>query len=214
MESRTIDIWEQTVANPPKEYEEYFTDEKEFLKQNISKKDIVLDIGCGTGRSIKELAHLVKKFIGIDNDKTAITVSKKYLKGVKNTETFFEDAEKIHFKDKSINVVFIGLTFCNFAKSKIKVLKEIKRILKDNGFFIFSVFNENSLKIRVKTYTEYYGGYTILNEKKGLVRFDEDGGVSEHFSKEEIAQILNKAGFSILNIKKDKLAYLIKAKKK
>ena len=96
----------------------------------------------------------------------------------------------------------------------MRVLKEIKRILKDDGLFIFSVFNEDSLKIRIKTYSDYYGGYTILDEKKGLVRFDKDGGVSEHFSKNELTQILNKAGFCILSIKKDKLAYLIKVKKK
>ncbi len=214
MKSKTIDIWEQTVKKPPEAYKEYFVDEKEFLKQNISKEDVVLDLGCGTGRSMKELAHLVKKFIGIDNDSTAIESAKKNLKDIENIEIFLEDGEKIHFKNKSIDVVFIGLTFCNFIESKMVVLLEIKRILKDNGLFIFSVFNEDSLKIRLKHYTEQYDGHTILDERKGLVRFDKDGGLSEHFSKQKITQILNKAGFSILNITKDKLAYLIKAKKR
>jgi len=38
MKSRTVDIWEQTVKNPPKDYLEYFIAEKIFLKKNISKE--------------------------------------------------------------------------------------------------------------------------------------------------------------------------------
>ena len=213
MESRTIDIWEQTAKNPPEEYLEYFKTEKEFLSNNLSTDFIVLDVGSGTGRTIRELAKSVKKFIGIDNDKTAIEASKKYLNGVKNAEIFFEDAESMHFKDNTFDVVFIGLTFCNFAESKMAVLREIKRVLKDDGSLIFSVFNEDSLKIRMKTYKDYYGGYTIIDKNKGTVRFDKDGGISEQFSKEEITKILSDADFKILEIIRGKMFYLIKARK-
>jgi len=111
MKSRTIYVWEQTVRNPPEEYKEYFIDETNFLKENISKNDVVLDIGCGTGRTISELAGHVKKFIGIDNDSTAIKESEKNLKGIKNVEIFFEDAEKCILKIKALMLFLLGLLF-------------------------------------------------------------------------------------------------------
>ena len=213
MESRTVDVWEQTTKNPPKEYEEYFVKEKEFLKENLSESSVALDIGCGTGRTIKELAPFIKRFVGIDNDRTAIESSERNLKNIDNVEVFFEDAESMNFKDQTFNIIFIGLTFCNFAESKENILSEIRRILKDDGYLIFSVFNEDSLGVRKKTYKEYKGGYTVLDEEKGKVRFDADGGISEQFSREEIIDILHKAKFKIIEIKKDSLSYLIKARK-
>lgn len=212
MKSRTIDLWEQTIENPPKEYEEYFRKEEEFLRQNVSMSSVVLDIGSGTGRTIKDVASYVKKFVGIDNDLTAINASKKYLKEIENVEIFLEDAENMHFSDGSFDVVFIGLTFCNFAESKMSVLEEIKRVLKDDGLFVFSVYNEKSLEIRKEAYDEY-GGYTVIDEEKGIVKFDKDGGISEHFSREEISEILDEANFKVLDIVETELAYLIKAKK-
>ncbi len=213
MKSRTIDIWEQTVKNPPKDYQEYFIAEKNFLKNNISKESITLDIGSGSGRIIKELAPYVKKFVGIDNDPEAIELSKELLDNIKNVEVYLEDAEKTHFKNKTFDVVFIGLTFCNFGESKFRVLSEIKRILKDDGKFIFSVFNENALSSREETYRHYDGGYTILDRKKGLVRFNKDNAISEQFSKDEIRSILDKAGFKINESISGKMFHIFSSKK-
>ena len=213
MKSRTIDIWEQTIKNPPKAYQEYFIAEKNFLKQNISKDSIVLDVGSGAGRSMKELAPSVKEIIGIDNDPASIKISERNLKNINNTKVYHEDIENTHFEDQTFDIIFIGLTFCNFGESKYKVLSEIKRILKDNGTFIFSVFNENALSSREETYQHYEGGYTIIDKNKGLVRFNKDHAISEQFSKDEIKSILNKTGFKINKSISGKMFYIFSCNK-
>ena len=213
MKSRTVDIWEQTVKNPPKDYLEYFIAEKVFLKKNISKELILLDIGSGSGRTIKELAPHVKKFVGIDNDPEAIELLKKHLDNIKNAEVYLEDAEKTHFNDETFDIVFIGLTFCNFGESRFRVLSEIKRILKCDGKFIFSVFNENALSSREETYQHYEGGYTIIDRKKGIVRFGKDNAISEQFSKDEIKNILDKVGFKINESISGKMFHIFSCKK-
>src|SRR3989344_4482540 len=56
MKSKTISEWEKLVKNPTEEYREYFDYEYEYLKNNLSKNILALDIGCGDGRTIKKLA--------------------------------------------------------------------------------------------------------------------------------------------------------------
>lgn len=208
MKSKTIDIWEQTVKNPPKDYQEYFIAEERFLLSNISKDLIVLDVGCGAGRTMRKISPFVKKVIGVDNDPEAIKISKENLGNIDNAEVYLEDVEKTHFEDKIFDVIFIGLTFCNFSESKYKIISEIKRILKDDGKFIFSVFNENALSSREETYKFYEGGYTVINRSKGLVKFNKDNAISEQFNKDEIRDILNKTTFKIEETAKGKMFYI------
>lgn len=211
MKSETINVWNAMVQNPPDSFKKYFDEEKKFIENNILKDDTVLDLGCGTGRTIKIISKISKKVIGIDNDKDAVNTGKKNIKELKNAELILEDAEKMHFENNSFDIVFIGLSFVNFGKTKYKILEEIKRILKDNGKLIFSVYNENALDERLKTYKKF-DKRDLEISKEGTIKFDSEA-ISEQFSKEEIRAILKKAGFQILEIKKGEIFYLIKAKK-
>lgn len=212
MKSKTIGEWEKLVKNPTKEYKEYFNYEYEYLKNNLSKKSIALDLGCGDGRTIKRLAKYTKKFIGIDNDNRAVSDSKEFLREIKNTEIILEDAENTKFKEKTFDIIFTGLTFVNFNTSREKILKEIKRILKDEGRFIFSIYNENALKFREKAYTKVGANYRVIDEK-GTVLLEHGKAISEQFSKEDIKIILEKADFGIEEIKEGIIYYMIKCKK-
>lgn len=213
MENKTFGNWSKTVENPSPEYKEYFFNEKKFLNKYLSKNSVALDVGCGDGRIMKTFASKVKEVIGIDNDFEAVLSAKKNLVNINNVNVFLEDAKKTHFNKTKFDVIFIGLTFSNFGNSKKKILAELKRILKDNGKLIFSVFNEDALVIREKEYNFYEGGYSVINRKKGKILFNKDGSTSEQFTKDEIKKLLNKAGFKELNISKGKLYYLISAKK-
>jgi len=208
MESKTINYWEQVEKNPTESYKEFFDAEKKFLKENVLKNSVVLDVGCGTGELMKLLSPIVKKITGIDNDENAIKRCKENLKGLDNVEIFLEDAEKMHFKDNSFDVIIcMGTTFDNFGKTKTKILLEIKRLLKNNGIFIFSVYNENALEERLKIYNKYWKDF--VNKREGVIVYKEV--ISEQFSKEQITSILKEADFKILDIVKGGIFYLIKA---
>lgn len=213
MKSKTISEWEKLVKSPTKEYREYFNYEYEYLKKNLRKEVIALDIGCGDGRTIKKLAKYTKIFIGIDNDKQAVSDSKEFLKKIKNTEIMLEDAENTKFKEKTFDIIFTGLTFVNFNSSRERILKEIRRILKDEGKFILSIYNEKALKFREKAYTKVGAKYEIIDLKKGSVILKHGDALSEQFSKEEIKEILEKEDFEIEEIKEGKIYYIIKCKK-
>lgn len=210
MKSKTILAWEKVKHNPTEDYKKSFDFENNFLIKNVAKNSILLDVGCGTGESIKLLSKICSKIIGIDNDKDSIKKCEHNLKGLTNVRIFLKDAEKISFKKNYFDfVICIGTTFCNFGESKDKILLEIRRVLKDNGIFIFSVYNENALDSRLKIYKKYWKNFSV---KEGGVVLT-DGVISEQFSKNEIAKILFKNNFKILEIVEGGLFYLVKSQK-
>lgn len=217
MKSRSVNPWnEYAVKHPTREFREYFSGEKKFLKQYLSKDSVVLDIGSGSGRTMKELAKFTRKFIGIDNDPDAIALSRKNLKGIKNIELYLEDAEKMSFSNKYFDVVFIGLTFCNFGETKMKILSEIKRILKDDGRFVFTVYIRKRIFIIINEYEKYRRHdfcYSIIDEKKGKVSLD-NHIISEQFGEDEIKTIIESAGFGIEDFIKGKIFYALSCKRK
>lgn len=113
----------------------------------------VLDIGCGFGDHALYLSKKnPKKFVGFDLSKELISLAKQ-LK-IKNSEFFVADMNnKFKFKDSSFDVVFSALAI-HYALNLDKLFKEVNRVLKKKGVFVFStghpIFNllnqsENSL---------------------------------------------------------------------
>jgi len=211
MKSRTFGGWDKTTKKAPEGYKIAFAKEEEFLLENVPKDSVVLDIGCGNGRILKLLATHVKKIIGIDNDPNAIESSKEALKDFPNVEIYFEDAEKMHFDDKSFDVVVCaGATPVNFGDTEERIYSEIKRVLKNEGLFLTSVYNEDALDDRIITYDNYYEGDYEVKEG-GLVVFKDF--VSYQYTKEQITEILENNGLNILEIIKQGIFYIVKAKK-
>ena len=64
-----------------------------FFVDNVSKKDVVLDIGCGNGALTYDVAKKAKRVVGIDSNKKNIEFAKaKYLRS--NVEYIHGDALK------------------------------------------------------------------------------------------------------------------------
>jgi len=211
MESRTINPWDKMIKNPPEGIREYLVKEKEFLTKNITKNDMVLEIGCGTGRTVEILSKISRRVIAIDNDEEAVKKAKQKTKLLDNVEIILEDGEKTNFDDKTFDAVFIGMTFPNFDKTRDKILHEIRRTLKDKGVLLFSAYNENSLSERLLNYeTHDKGNYEV--KENGRIEFN-FGAVSEQFSKEQIIDILENNKLKPLEIVKLKTTYLVKASK-
>ncbi len=209
MQSKTISLWDKIVENAPEDFKDYFEKEEKFIKEYVSKKDIVLDLGCGTGRTINIMSPFCKEIIGIDNDEFAVEKGNKNIDKLKNAKIIFADAEKTPFPNNKFDVIFSGLTFVNFGKTKFGILQEIKRTLKKNGKFIFSVYNENSLNERLEMYKKYEPRKIVIDEK-GNVSFGSEA-VSEKFSREEIIKILEDSKFKVGRIAKGRIFYLIEA---
>lgn len=163
----------------------------EYLKPDF----IVLDIGCGWGREIKELAPLCKKMVGLDNDLNEIATAKDYLVGVPNVELLVGDITHTDFGDASFDVVFgVGNTLGNLDEAKLISLQEMKRLVKDDGHILLTVYSKEADAERRRSYSQLEIGYAVGDA--GEIRF-EDGLVSESFSVEELQSLFQQADLKV-----------------
>ncbi len=119
------------------------------LLKNRLKDMKMLDLGVGGGRTTPYFAELVKEYVGVDYSRSMIKACKERFKLNEHLSFKVADARNLkEFKDNSFDFVlfsFNGLDYMD-EHDRIKALKEIKRVLKDDGVFAFSSHNLNSLE--------------------------------------------------------------------
>lgn len=110
----------------------------------IQNKD-VLEIAAGTGILAKEVAKCANKMIATDYSKKMIQQAQKS-EHPKNLSFEVADAKELPFDDKFFDVVIIANALHIMPESE-KALKEIGRVLKDNGLLIAPnyVFEKNGM---------------------------------------------------------------------
>ena len=106
------------------------------LKSFCSGAD-VLDFGCGTGGCLKKVLEFnPRKITGIDISEVSIEKAKKSIASLeKNLELLVDNCEKTKFEDNTFDLVY-GTGILHHLNIEL-CLKEIKRILKPGGKFLF-----------------------------------------------------------------------------
>ncbi len=103
----------------------------------------VLDIGCGSGRTTAILKNLSNGYVGIDYSLDMIESCRKRFKGVRFLQG--DVREMNEFKDEEFDYIifsFNGLDSINH-EDRLKGLREIYRVLKQDCLFVFSSHNRN-----------------------------------------------------------------------
>jgi D-alanine-D-alanine ligase len=118
---------------------------------DIHKEETILDLCCGQGRHVIELQKRGFKYAeGIDRSHYLINKARKRIKDEGLNIKFKEgDARKLPYANDSFDlVILMGNSFGYFetALDDIKVLKEIRRILKPNGRIFLDIANGDYLK--------------------------------------------------------------------
>lgn len=130
-----------------------------FKKINV---DTALDLGCGLGQYTKYL--ISKGFITTSAD-ISFDVLKSVKENIFDTKVIQLDMSKpLPFENNSFDLVFANLSIHYFDKETTeKLLEEIKRILKDGGYFIGSVNSSKTFKfikdVAVEIEPNYYFEY-------------------------------------------------------
>lgn len=117
-------------------------EEKEMIHKYFSKKKKILDVGCGTGRATFPLAKMKKEVLGIDFVPAMIKAA-NLLKKEKSLQVSFRVGDVLNMKIKNkvydaVVFAYNGLNTIPQDKNRTKALMEIRRVLKDDGVFIFS----------------------------------------------------------------------------
>jgi len=194
----------------PESYKIWFELEKKYLQKNIKKDSSVLEIGCGDGRSLNYIVDLADKIVGIDIDEKAINDAKSKLDGI---DFEVADGKNLPFKDNSFDYIICMTTPANFGDDKDKFYFEMKRVVKESGEIILSVFNEDALSERIKLYKSI--DLPIRDILGNRIIFDKsfDANISEGFNKNELEEIFKRNGLKIIEIKKESIGYFCRLKK-
>ena len=211
-QTENIDYWEKTLQNPPKSFIKLFEQEEAYIKRSIKKGDNVLDVGCGTGRTILSIVDIAENITGLDIDPKAIEDTKKNTANYKNVDIVLGSATNIPFEDKTFDVVVFSMTLVNLDTEKSKALSEMKRVAKDGAKIIVSVYSEKATEERMSMYKQV--NVPIESETNGRFVFGIEGLVSEQFSVEEMKKMVEPLGLGIDNYEEvEKLAYILTLKK-
>lgn len=110
-----------------------------WLKKEIPQgSGWALDLGCGSGETSREIAKHGYDVIGLDYSKEAITQAREK----KSPVTFLEDnlengiLQTVHFKARFV----LDSKVLAFIKNKEAYLKNIARILSQDGTFVIQSF--------------------------------------------------------------------------
>ena len=184
----------------------------DFLN-NLKETDIILDLGCGNGRHLIQCTEHFKHVIGLDISRGLLNIAKNKLKENKINNTIFLHADSAHIplKDETIDAIIYIASLHNVKgrENRVQSLKEIKRILKNEGSALISVWSKWQDKYRkqffkkwlTKTWKDEFGDIEIYWRQHGLdiPRF------YHLYSKKEFREDLQKAGLEIKNIQEVKL---------
>lgn len=151
------------------------------LDKNVEGK--LLDVGCGTGNILCKLVNGERELFGIDLSENMVRECSKRIGSYADIK--IADAEHIPYKDNFFDVLICNASFHHYPHPE-KVLKEMKRVLKNGGRLLIGE------------------GYAIQPFRAILnlsFRFSNSGDFKS-YGKHEFIKMLEDNGFHIAEVKK------------
>lgn len=139
-----------------------------FKHLELKNQMTVIDLGCGTGFPLFEIAGRIgssSKIFGIDPWKNACQRAQAKLEqyGYKNVEILNQSAEVLPFENNSIDLIVSNLGINNFDKKEM-VFTECSRVLKPGGRLVlttninghwetfYEIFEKTLIELNLKNY--------------------------------------------------------------
>jgi len=119
----TADIYDERYAGIQREKYEVV---KKYLPKRAAR---ILDVGCGTGMFLGELAKRGKVVVGIDSSARILGIARKRAGWA---SLVCADADHLPFEDRSFDVV-VSVTLLQNVPEPVATMKEIARVLKSGG---------------------------------------------------------------------------------
>lgn len=107
---------------------------------NLQPRELVLDVGCGTGWFTRRVAADAARAVGLDRDAGALTFAREH--SAKDIAYVLGDATALPFADASFDAVLSVTALC-FIEQWPLALREIVRVSRRR--FVLGLLNRHSL---------------------------------------------------------------------
>lgn len=153
---------------------------------NLRNKNI-LDIGCSDGYLLSQITNCANNFYGLEASDYGVAECLK--KNIKVQNFFWDDQKALPYEDNFFDLVVAGELIEHIFDTDY-FLQEIKRVLKDNGYFLITTPNLASLGRRLYL---FFGRNplmeTSLNNSCGHIRY---------FTFASLKNLLTNNGFKVM----------------
>jgi len=130
----------------PPRVNQYFAAEIDHVLRHLKAGDRVLDLGCGYGRIIPDLAHKVGiagQVVGVDISRVSLEMARRRLAGAPNCLLMEMDARRMAFADGAFDVtICIQNGISAFHTDPRRLIEESLRVTCSGGLALFSTYAE------------------------------------------------------------------------
>ena len=189
------DVWDnnskRVIATYVKPTKKQIEKSRDFIygwAMQINRKNSkrLLDVGCGIGQYVTGLRLLGFKAEGLDISPLSVKIGRK--RGERIT---LGDVRNMPFTDEEFDLVIAGGSIEHFHETE-KAIKEINRVLKINGVFLFNVPYKYTIYVLTKVIQQLFGVW--------------QSGYEKSFSLSRLKILLKDSGFEIAEVKKTGIA--------
>ncbi|MEK6938949.1 MAG: methyltransferase domain-containing protein [Nanoarchaeota archaeon] len=173
----------------------------ELVPMHLKNKKL-LDVGCGPGIHIKKYVKRGAKCTGIDLSNEMIKLAKKYCPSA--------DFKKGSIYDLKFDDDFFDIITSSFVLDHVKELnrgiKEVKRVLKTKGLFIFSIPHPITFMFRNSEKGVFIPSHSYFDQDKVYYDIVQSGNKFPEFPRtlEEYFQEFLKLGFTLIDFRESK----------
>jgi len=159
----------------PPRVRQYLDAEVGRVLEKIRPTDLVLELGCGYGRILPNLAENARCVAGIDISAASLNFARGFLRGLSNISLSQMDAVSLGYRDQTFDcVVCIQNGISAFHADQRALIIESLRVTKLGGVVLFSSYSNKFWKDRMKWFelqsqAELLGEIDYERTKDGII---------------------------------------------
>ena len=159
----------------------------------------ILDVGCGTGRALWQIARAIpgQQYFGVDLSPYYIEEAREVLAEVPEVSLLAENAEHLPFQDGSFDVITSCFLFHELPRrTRPRVLAELHRVLRPGGLFVCEDSAQHAEAADLSEFLEAFAG--DMHEPFYL-----------DYVRDDLAGLFEGAGFELCGVERAWLAKVV-----
>jgi len=170
-----------------------------------SRKESVLDFGCGVGRLARGFRNHFRRYVGLDISEPLIVKAKEIHAALPNTEFAVGSSEALStLADESFDMVYSWGVLQHIADRSIvqHILYEFVRVVRSEGLIVFNALHDIKILYRLQPRRRLYALLKAIGVSKVTLYHRLKLYPQEvHFIPEShVTEILEKAGAQVLKV--------------